>query len=159
MPSDGPIRLLVFRLGSERFAVELSAVDEVIDAPAPRPIPDAPASVLGVATVHDVLVTLYDPYPLLNLSRASPAAVAEHGEVSFAAALVFRWRGRRVGLVVDDVYDAMATDPNEVRGAPGSTASDGVLLGVIRRDGDLIAVLDPAALLTAATMATEGEIA
>lgn len=151
------MRLLVFRLGSERFAVALGGVDEVIDAPVPRQMPDAPAVVLGVINVHDVLVTLYDPCPVLNVARA-PAAAAD-GDECVGSVLVFRWRGRRVGLVVDDVYDAMVTEPGELRGAPGSTASDGVLLGVIRRGGDLIAVLDGTALLTAATMATEGETA
>lgn len=158
MSSDGATRLLVFRLGSERFGVSLGAVDEVIDAPTPRHMPDAPATVLGVITLHEVLVTLYDPHPVLNITRGA-VATALHDDASVGSVLVFRWRGRRVGLVVDDVYDAMVTEPGEVRGAPGSTASDGVLLGVIRRDGDLIAVLDPTALLTAATMATEGETA
>ena len=152
------MRLLVFRLGSERFAVALGGVDEVIDAPVPRQMPDAPAAVLGVINVHDVLVTLYDPRPVLNVAR-DQTRDSDGGDARVGSVLVFRWRGRRVGLVVDDVYDAMLTEPGEVRGAPGSTASDGVLLGVIRRDGELIAALDAAALLTAATMATEGETA
>jgi chemotaxis signal transduction protein len=158
MSSDGATRLLVFRLGSERFAVALGAVDEVIDAPAPRHMPDAPATVLGIIAVHDVLVTLYDPHPVLNVARTAEPRTGEDA-APVGSVLVFRWRGRRIGLVVDDVYDAMETESGEVRGAPGSTASDGVLLGVIRRGGDLIAVLDPIALLTAATMATEGETA
>ena len=39
---DGAERFLVFGIGAERFAVPLSAVDEVIDAPSVQRIPDSP---------------------------------------------------------------------------------------------------------------------
>lgn len=156
MSSDGAACLLVFRLGAERFALALDAVDEVVDAPVPRPMPDTARSVLGIAMVHGTHVTVYDPRYVLDIAR-EPADVGGLGEEAPARiALLFRWRERRVGLVVDDVYDAMTVALAEIRGAPGATATAGVLLGVIRRRDDLIAVLDPAALL-AATLAIDGE--
>ena len=47
---DGAEQLLVFQVGAERFAVALAAVDEAIEVPPLRPLPDAGATVLGVAT-------------------------------------------------------------------------------------------------------------
>ena len=64
---DGAERFLVFGIGAERFAVPLTGVDEVIDAPAVQRIPDAPRSVLGVTSIRGSLVTFYDPRPLLNV--------------------------------------------------------------------------------------------
>jgi chemotaxis signal transduction protein len=144
---DGSARLLVFRVGSERFAVELAAVDEVIDAPSVQPIPDAPQTVLGVATVRGELVTLYDPRPILRV--AGPLD---------GAALLFARGDRRVALAIDDVYDAITVEETDVLSVPGggADASDGVLVGLVRRDGQLIALLDADALLTAAA-AGDGE--
>ncbi|HVX39808.1 MAG TPA: chemotaxis protein CheW [Gemmatimonadaceae bacterium] len=136
---DGVERLLVFRLGAERFGVALAEVDEVIDTPAANPVPDAPAGAVGVATVRGELVRLYDPSPVLRVG----------GDDARAATLLFRRGGRRVGLVVNDVQDAMMVEAAEVHQVRGSDESDGVLQGVVRRGRELIAVLDAGALLGA----------
>lgn len=143
---DGPERLLVFRIGAERFAVRLASVDEVIDAPPVQPLPDAGDAVLGVTTLRGELVPIFDPGPLLRADAGVHQAV-----------LLFAREGRRVGLAIDDVYDAIAAEEHELRSAPGTEAADGVLVGVIRRAPDLIAVLDADALLDAVTSVNEGE--
>jgi chemotaxis signal transduction protein len=147
---DGPARLLVFRVGAERFGVELQAIDEVIDAPAVQSIPDAPATVLGVATIRGELITVYDPRPLLRVR-----GLEEEGK---GAALLFAREDRRVGLAIDDVYDAIRIEDGDLLKAPGggAAASDGILVGLIRRAGNLIGVLDANALLDAA-IAGDGE--
>jgi purine-binding chemotaxis protein CheW len=144
---DGATRLLVFRIGAERFGIALEAVDEVIDAPAVQSIPDAPATVLGVATIRGELITVYDPRPLLRVEGTLDGA-----------ALLFGREDRRFGLAIDDVYDAIRIEEGDVLKAPrgGADASDGVLVGLIRRDGELIGILDANALLDAA-IAGEGE--
>lgn len=144
---DGSARLLVFRIGGERFAIELVLIDEVIDTPSVQPIPDAPETVRGVATVRGVLITIYDPSPVLQVE----------GRVD-GTALLFARGGRRVALLVDDVYDATTIAEDEVLRAPGGTASaaDGILVGLVRRDGELIALLDADALLDAVA-AGDGE--
>ena len=143
---DGGARLLVFGIGTERFAVALSAVDEVIDAPSVRPMPDSGSVVLGVTTVRGTLVTIYDLRPLLNVA----------GKADDAALLVAR-DDRRVGLAVGALYETIIAEEGELRSAPGADASDKVLLGVIRRGSELIAILDAAALLDAATAASESQ--
>lgn len=146
---DGAARLLVFRIGAERFGVGLSAVDEVVDVPAIQSIPDAPATVLGIATIRGELITLYDPRPLLRVNGPLDGA-----------ALLFVRDGRRVGLAIDDVYDAITIEEADVLKAPrgGADASDGILVGLVRRSGggELIGLLDANALLDAA-IAGDGE--
>lgn len=147
---DGAARVLVFRLGDERFAVSLASVEELVDVPAMHALPDAPPHVLGVATIRGALVTVYDPRPALNIGGA-PAP---------GALLLFTRDDRRVALAVDDVQDALTVEEPDVRAAPGVDAADGVLLGVVRRGGvgraELVALLDARALLDAVTMVSEG---
>ncbi len=148
-PGDGDSRLLVFRLGAELFGVELGTVSEVVDAPPVRPVPDAPATMLGVAALRDGLIPILDPRGALNLhGSASPSPDGRRGS---GAALVFDVGGRRVGLAVDDVVDVMTLERGALRHAPGVDAGDRILRGVLRRNTDLIGVLDAPALLTALT--------
>jgi purine-binding chemotaxis protein CheW len=143
---DGQARLLVFRVGRERFAVPLSDVDEVIDAQPVHRVPDAPAAVLGVATVRGSLLTVYDPRPLLSVAGSVDAAM-----------LLFVRGDRRVALAIDDVFDPVVIDASDLRAPPSGTDADGIVIGVIRRDADLIAVLDTTALFDAAVHMAQEE--
>jgi purine-binding chemotaxis protein CheW len=144
---DGVARFLVFRIGAERFGVELPAVDEVIDAPCIQTIPDAPATVLGVATIRGELITVYDPRPLLRVDGPLDGA-----------ALLFVRDERRVGVAIDDVYDAIKIEDGDLLKVPsgGADAADGILVGLVRCAGELIGILDANALLDAA-IAGDGE--
>ena len=141
---DGAERLLVFRVGPERFAVALGSVDEVIDAPPVQALPDSPPNLRGIATLRGELVPIVDPRPLLRVG----------GDVN-GAVLLFGVENRRVGLAIDDVYDAITVEESELLSAPGAEAADGILVGVVRRGSDLVAVLDAKALLDAAMAVSE----
>ena len=66
----------------------------------------------------------------------------------------------RVGLTIDDVYDTIIIEPDELRSAPGADASDRMrCVGCSAPRMELIAMLDATALLDAAMAAgdTQGE--
>lgn len=148
---DGAERVLVFRVGAERFAVPLAAVDEVIDAPPMQRLPDASPSQLGLAALREELVMVYDARPLLHVSDSDASSASVADVAGFAGALLlFERDGRRIGLAIDDVQDAVTIDADEVRPLPGADASDRTLIGVVRRDAELIAILDVRALLDSA---------
>jgi chemotaxis signal transduction protein len=119
-----------------------------MDAPALRPLPDARRPMLGVAALRDELVSVYDVRPLLDLDDAPSEA---------GAMLLFARGAKRVGLAIDDVFDAIVVEPGDLRSAPGTEAADGILVGVVRRGPDLIGVLNAGALLDAALAMTDGD--
>jgi purine-binding chemotaxis protein CheW len=143
---DGVERLLVFRVGNERFGVPMSDVDEVIDAQPIQRVPDAAATVLGVVSVRGTLLTVYDPRPLLMVQGSVDAAM-----------LLFVRGGRRVALAIDDVYDPLVVGEGDVRPLPSGADSDRVVIGVVRQGSVLTAVLDTDALFNAAMAVPEGE--
>ena len=140
---DGDERLLVFRLGGERFAVSLASVDEVVDAPVIHRLPDTSATQLGMAALRGELIMVYDTRTVLRTPGANAGRAA-------SALLLFRHDEHRVGLAVDDVEDAITVAPDEVRPLPGADASDRTLVGLLRRKSDLIAILDAGAVLESA---------
>ncbi len=130
--------VLIFRIGLERFAVDLLAVEEVIDLPVIHFVPEMPLAMVGVVHVRDSLTPVFTPNAALGL----PAAPSE-------AVLIFRRAVGRVGVLIDDVEDAVTIDLRELRRAPESGADDNVVLGVIRHDGNLFAIVDADALIAA----------
>ena len=134
----GATELLIFRIGRERFALELKAVDEVVDAPELRVLPDATAPLLGVVALRERLVPLYAPATLL-------AAELETRGV----ALIMRWGQRRIALAADDAEDIVLVELGTLRNPPPSTYDDEVVVGVLWRDGELCTVLDARALVSA----------
>jgi chemotaxis signal transduction protein len=90
-------------------------------------------------------VTVYNARPLLNVDRGRDGA-----------AVLFARSSGRVALAVDDVFDAIVVAERELRPAPRSAAI-GVVVGLLRRGNELIAVLDADALLDAVIAVREFE--
>ncbi len=128
---SGVAELLMFRVGGERFGVELILVDEVIDLPVIHHVPEMPPAMLGVVTVRGSLTPVYSPQQALGL----PLALRD-------ALLIFRRGGFRVGILIDDVDDATTVDMRELREAPGGDEVDSVLLGVVRLSDALVGIID-----------------
>lgn len=144
----GTVEMLVFRVGRERFGIELAAVEEAIDIPPVHHVPEMPPSMLGVITVRGTLTSVYSPTIALGLP-------IEDG----TSALIFRRGCARLAVVVDEVDDVSTLDLATLRDAPSLDAGDGLLLGVVRRHESLLALVDADALLAACQAAPLLEIA
>jgi purine-binding chemotaxis protein CheW len=144
----GLAALLMFRVGQERYAVELLAVEEVIDSPVIHHVPEMPPAMLGVMTARGALTPVYSPHAALGSALADREAV-----------LIFR-RGRaRVGIVIDDVDDAITVDLRELRDTQLGDETDAVVLAVVRHAELLVAIVDAEALIAACQSAELLEIA
>jgi purine-binding chemotaxis protein CheW len=145
----GQVDLLVFRLGRERFGVEIAAVEEAVELSETRPVPDAPTTVVGVTDVRGALVTVFSPARAL---RCAPRA-------DVPVMLVMRDGERRVALAVDDVEDVLVLEPSLLRTPALRNSADDLVLGVVRAGSDLVTVLDPAALVAGCVAAPAEEAA
>lgn len=134
----GSTELLVFRIGREQFGVELKAVDEVVESPDVRAIPESPPGLLGVFAFRERLLPLYSPSTVLGPTVGDSVI-----------ALVMRWGQRRLALAVDDADDVMHVELAELRDPPHIHRDDEIVAAVLWRGGQLITVLDARALVTA----------
>lgn len=91
----GVLRLIVFRLEGQRYAVPLPVVERVWRMVEVAPLPQAPAIVLGVVNVHGQVV------PVLDLQRRFGRPANRHGLTS--CLLVARTSRRRLALPVNEV--------------------------------------------------------
>ena len=134
----GHVELLMFRVGSERFAVELLCVEEAIDLGEPHHVPEMPPAMLGVITVRGTLTPVFTPDEALGVAA-----------VTKGAALIFRSERGRFALAIDDVDDVMTLDLAQLRDAPGIDTSDSLVLGVARNGSGIVALVDAEALIAA----------
>lgn len=146
---SGIAQLLIFRVANELFGVELSTAEEALDMPTLHRLPEMPSGMLGVFTLRNALVSVFEPDALLGIG-------CRHA----ATAVVFCGGERRIAIATDDVDDVITIDLRTVRTAPGvaTRTDEGPLLGIVHRDSDLVALLDAEALV-GAHRSTAGSIA
>lgn len=122
------------RVGGEHYALPVTAVREVAPIGDVMPMPGAPVHVLGVRNVRG------DVVPVIDLA----AVAGLGGDRDPTIVTIVEDAGRRAGLAVDAVIDVGPLP--EASEEPASP----LLRGVAMADGELIGVIDPGALLTAA---------
>jgi len=128
-PTPNRAELLIFTVGAERFALPLTEVEEAVDLPVIHFVPEMPESMLGVISLRGGLVPVYSPSGALGQPLGSRRS-----------ALIFRTAARRVGVVVDEVEDAVIVEEQDLRELPGAAADD-LVVAVLHHDRHLISVM------------------
>ena len=139
-------KFLVFRLGTDEFALPVEAVVEVARAPdRVTRIPKAPKFLKGVINLRGAVVPVIDQRQRFDMPQL------DKGD---GRRLVVVQTGRhRAGLIVDSVSEVLRTTADGIKDAPDLTEDIARLVtGVvnIEAEGRILLILDPAELLTRA---------
>ena len=130
--------VIVFALGSERFATELRWVREVATLGFVTEVPSAPPGISGVCNLHGAIVPVLD---LPALRGGPPGPPARQGD----GALVVELEGVVAALRVDQVDEVATFELNT------NVSSDGGVVGaVLDRRGRRLGLIDPAILVRVA---------
>jgi len=137
-----PVReLRIVFAGSRRFGVFVDEIEAITDWRAPTPLPKAPASILGVVCIHGRMLTVLDVALLLGAEGA-------------AAAKVIALRGdEQLAFAVDRVGEAIEIAAAEVQ--PAGADQGPLILGIVQRSGEALAVLNVHELFAAAIRGRE----
>lgn len=150
------MKVMVFHIGRERYALPLGAVLRVLPIARVKALPGAPAYVEGLLDLHGA------PLPILDVSRlaGSPADAVRYDTRVLLVEIMAAGRARRLGLKVERVTGVATID--------GPLADAGVAaapwLGQVAPDADgMLQLLDPDRLLAPdvaqALFGLEGETA
>lgn len=115
------MRLVVFRLDTQRYALPLLAIERVVRAVAVTPLPDSPATVLGVIDVEGRLVPVFNLRLRFGLP-SRPVSVDDHLVI---AQSVYG----TVALITDAVEGVIE------RSAVGSVTAEALVPGLDQVDG------------------------
>jgi purine-binding chemotaxis protein CheW len=134
--SSGSLRLVTFRLGDDLFAAPIEAVERVLRYQAPRAVPNLPLWIGGVIEYVDRIVPVID---LRRRFELPPTQTTPNMRL-----LVLTTGGEWTAVLVDAVLDVRTVQADDLVAPPplfrGLSAE--YLRGVIRRDDQLVIVLD-----------------
>jgi purine-binding chemotaxis protein CheW len=154
----GSARLLVFRVGTLACAAEVDQVREILPRLPTTRIPGAPSVVSGLVNVRGTLVTVVEGWRALGQaphgppSAGLPTAAAQESQGS---TIILELGGdgdngghKLIGFTVDEVLDLLAGGEAALEDGQGLPGVDPTLVRAVgRRNGELVIVLDVAALL------------
>lgn len=141
-PAAATIPALAFGLDTERYAIVLAELAEVLPYRGATAVPGAPAAMLGVINVRGKICGVVDLRRVLTLPPADPSA---GGYV-----LVLRANDRSLGLRVDTLDHVQALDAATILAA-GSVATGDVVARsrfVKALTADAVSLIDPSAVLS-----------
>lgn len=129
-------QLIGFRLGAERFGIDISRIHEIIKPLPLTVVPDMPPGFSGVIHLRDQVVVIADLHARFGFPR--PEATKETRIVVLAGT------SRKIGVMVDAVSEVVRLTPAMLDPSPAFT--DGVSVefieGIGRLGQDLVTVLN-----------------
>jgi purine-binding chemotaxis protein CheW len=136
--------LLIVRLAGARIAIRAGQVESVVEVEALTPIPRAANHVAGLAALRSRVLTAIDCLASLELGHSSATGPRD--------AIVVEVEGYPYAMIVDSVEDVLEFS-GEVRPVRTSLAPGWrrVAAGMVDVQGDLLLLVDAAALLAGPT--------
>lgn len=130
-----PSEYIAFRLGAQRFCIDIMSVREIRGWIPATPLPHAPDFLRGVINLRGVVLPVIDLGARLGLPISEPTA--RH------AVIVVQLPGQIVGFLVDAVSDIIDVPAGAIQPTPdvASTMARDFLRGVIAADSGMISVL------------------
>jgi len=127
-------QMVVFKLSSEEFAVEVSSVEAIIKLQAITKVPHAPAHVVGVTNLRGNIVPVIDLKKRLNLPKTENSA-----DTRIIVALL---QDSKVGMVVDAVSQVIEIEDSQIEPTPQITTSvDSTYIRGIVKIGTLLVIM------------------
>ncbi len=136
---NGVSHFVGFRLDGQRYALPLEHVEMAERMVAATPVPEALPWVAGVINLHGRVIPTVDLRQRFGLPTREPALADR--------LLVVQAQEQTMALMVDEVTEVLEVPANQVEPAPASLSQSRPLAAVIRRDEELILVLNVARLL------------
>ena len=132
-------RYLFFMMGSERYALEVDAIREIIALPEKFTIiAESTKEILGMMSLREDLLVVADLRTYYNLD----ASMKEKNRV-----IVSQHLGRHIGLVVDEIVDIQDVEYDRIEGMP-ENFKDKKISGVLHMDDALISIVNTEVIRT-----------
>ena len=147
-------QLLTFRLGLDEYGISILRVREIAEFPRLTPIPGRPAWMRGVMNLRSTVVPVVDLAAKLGLGMTIPS------RLTCVIIVDLELEGERniVALMVDAVQRVVDINVAEIQPAPPFGMAVDIIPGILRVDGQLITLLDLAAIVARSEVEGLGEL-
>ena len=135
------VQLIVFKLGDDRYALEIDNVKEIVPSRDVSKLPHAPEYVKGVTNIRGFVMVILDLEEKFELFNS-----AEEINQSKEYTLVIKNDRFRVGILVNEVPTTLKIEGDRIESSSGilsNTVLDETFIkGLIKQEDDMIILLD-----------------
>lgn len=134
--ADAVLQWVTFRLGEEKYGINVMQVQEVLRVTEIAPVPGAPPYVLGIINLRGNVVTVIDTRNRFGLM---PKEVDDATRI-----VIIETEMHIIGIQVDSVAEVVDLKMSEIETAPnvGNDESSKYIQGVTSRDNELLILVD-----------------
>lgn len=146
---------LTFRLGGEKYGVDILKVLEIRGYDSITPIVNAPELVKWVVNMHGINV------PIIDMRIKFQSGEQGHAEYDQSTAvIILNVAGRVMGIVVDGVCDVISLDLDQMRPTPesGSVIDTKYIMGLSVIEDRLVMLVDIKKLMDSKDLGLTGVI-
>lgn len=125
-----------FNMDSEKYAVDIMFIEEIIRLVEITQVPRAPEFVEGIINIRGKVIPVVDMKKKLGLGSISPDTNTR--------IIITNIKGKKVGFLVDSVNEVLRVDDSVIDDAPAVTMNldSSYIKGVAKTDKGLFIVLD-----------------
>lgn len=134
--ADNENKVLIFGLGSEKYATNIKEVERILGYIEPTVLPETPQFVKGVIDYEDSIL------PIISLSKKFK--LGEEKLTENTKIIVVKRKENKFGVIVDNVYEVSDIDENKVEKTPDITNSSErkYISGLINFNNQIVILLD-----------------
>jgi len=134
--NDPLMQWVTFKLGEEKYGINVMQVQEVLRVSEIAPVPGAPTYVLGIINLRGNVVTVIDTrnrFGLMSKEQDDATRI-----------VIIETDAHIIGIMVDSVAEVVDLNASEIETAPnvGNDESSKYIQGVTSRDNDLLILVD-----------------
>lgn len=134
------LQLITFPMGSEKYAVDIDAIKEVVPTPVISKIPHAPAYIKGVSNIRGIVMVILDLTAKFELNNNE-----EQKELS-PFTMVINGTSYKAGMLVTQVPTTLKVNGDDIVSSAGllsHTALDETFIkGLIKTEEEMVIYLD-----------------
>lgn len=144
------LQLIVFKLGTEEYAMPIEQIKEVVLTPKIAKMPQTPAYIKGVANIRGNIIAIMD----LGQKFALQEAIIDVESAKYT--LVVESEKFKVGLLVKDVPNTLTVTVDDIDSAADfvqyTALNSDSLVGVVKAENRMIILVDMIKLVEAEDM-------
>lgn len=134
--NDPIMQWVTFRLGDEKYGINVMQVQEVLRVTEIAPVPGAPTYVLGIINLRGNVVTVIDTRNRFGLMSKDTDDASR--------IVIIETESHIIGILVDSVAEVVEMRASEMETAPnvGNEETSKYIQGVTGRDNELLILVD-----------------
>ena len=127
---------VTFRLGDEKYGINVMQVQEVLRVAEIAPVPGAPSYVLGIINLRGNVVTVIDTRNRFGLMSKE---TDDNSRI-----VIIETESHIIGILVDSVAEVVELRASDIETAPnvGNEETSRYIQGVTSRDNELLILVD-----------------